>query len=389
MKMKKVLAIILVLNLVLLFCFGCGAEAKSGETTGKQPEAQGEVKDGFTIGTVEPVSMDATNKPLYDNLKHAVEAMGGTYLVTTVAEDSADGYLTCIQNLISAGADGIILSFFVSNYGLMPTIADMCEEAGVYWALFWNNIQEGSEDYQIAMDSPYFIASTSEDDVSSAYWAASIVGEMGCKNICTVTLPEGLTTTNLRNEGVEKACKEYGMNLLGTCSDRSLTYASSGGTTIAEDFMTVYPDMDGIVICGPQYVLPGVYKALKDSGRTDIQLTAIDFNEYQYEYMEDGILDGIIGGHFSGPVYSAILMANAIQGNPLTDGGVMIEGNFIELSAPEEAKTYADDVYGKYFYTDEELSNCLVKNNPEFKYEDLMKMVENYSLQDIIDRTAK
>jgi hypothetical protein len=179
------------------------------------------------------------------------------------------------------------------------------------------------------------------------------------------------------------------MTLLGTCSDKSLTYTSSGGATITEDFMTVYPDLDGIVICGPQYVLPGVYKALKDSGRTDIQLAAIDYNEYQYEYMADGVLDGMIGGHFSGPVYSAILMANAIQGNPLAEGGQLIRCNFIELASAEDAKTYNDNVCGKYFYSDEELANCLVRNNPDFGYDDLMKMVENYSLQNIMDRMAE
>ena len=76
MKKKHVLALVLTLSLMVLCCAGCGKTpaAEKPET----PENSGE--EGFMIATVEPESMDATNKPLYDNLRHAVEAMGGTYL---------------------------------------------------------------------------------------------------------------------------------------------------------------------------------------------------------------------------------------------------------------------------------------------------------------------
>ena len=380
--MKKVLALVLALVLSLAMFTACAPKGDSGDKT--------DTKTTFTIGIVDPGTADATSVPLYNSLYQTITSLGGKYVLAAQEESSPDALLNAVNNLLSKNVDGIILSNLIAVYGLVPAVADLCNENGVYWSLFWTTLEEGTEAYDAAMNSKYFVSTSCEDDVYSGYFATKILGLQGCKKICTVTLPEGFGTTNLRNEGMQKALDEFGMEVLGTCSDSSLTSTASGGATITEDFLAAYPDLDGIAVLGmSQFVLSGVVQALEDAGRTDIAVGCIDFHEYQHEYMKTGVLDGIIGGHFAGPTYSAILMANVLTGHPLVEGPQIIKNNFIELASFEDADVYASQVYGKCLYTDAELANCLVINNPDFTYADLMAMAQSYSLEDIIARTSK
>ena len=116
----------------------------------------------------------------------------------------------------------------------------------------------------------------------------------------------------------------------------------------------------------------------------------IDFNEFQFDYMEQGALHGIVGGHFAGPTYTAIQMINILNGTPLTEEKVQLQDMFIKLGSNEEAQTYANYINEVgYLYSEEEIKNCLVLNNPDFTFEDLKAIADSYSLQDLLDRNGK
>ncbi len=373
--MKKLIALLVTCAVIIGCCTGL-TFAADGQS--------------FKIGAITQGTADATSLPLYNSLKQSVEAMGGEYLEVAFEENSGDGVLNAVYNLLSSGVDGIFIANQASMYGVVPAIADLCAENGVYFSIFWTALEEGTDEYAACVDNPFFISTTFEDDEYSGYWAASVLGKLGVQRICTITLPDGFSTTEMRNAGTKRACDEYGMKILGTSSDVTLTTSAAGGATIAEDFMAAYPVLDGIVVLGmSQYALSGIMQALDDAGRDDIQVAAIDFNEYQQEYMASGALDGIIGGHFAGPTYSAILMVNKIMGTPLVEGGVFIQDKFIELDSADAANAYAEKVANGVLYTDEEIQNCLKINNPDFTYEDLLAMVEAYSLDDILTRTQQ
>jgi len=139
-----------------------------------------------------------------------------------------------------------------------------------------------------------------------------------------------------------------------------------------------------------QYCLPGIVQTLEQTDNIGkVKVAAVDFNEYQFEYMDSGALTGIIGGHFAGPSYTAIMMINQLNGTPLTTEKVQLENNFIELGSPEEAQQYADYINSVgYLYSEEEIKNCLVAYNPDFTFEDLKAMADSYSLADLIARNG-
>lgn len=151
-------------------------------------------------------------------------------------------------------------------------------------------------------------------------------------------------------------------------------------------FITSVPDLDGLLICGmSQFVLSGVVSSLEEHNLQDkVDVACIDFHEYQTEYLKSGVLDGIIGGHVVGPYYGLILIANIMNGTPLTDEKLILQDNFIELASYDDAVIW--DTYGKpgTLYSAEETRNMVA--NPDFTYEDFLKVIADYSLDDIVSR---
>ena len=379
--MKKFVA--LLLTLVLTFSLAaCGAEGGV-----KDDEAAG--PGSFKIGTLDTGSADATTAPLLNQLKLTVETLGCELVTATSTGMSAEETLVALQNLIAAGCDAVLVPAAMIS---PAKVAEICDPEGVYWGTYSYKFEEGTEDYEAAMNSEYFVGTTYEDDVDSAYWATSVLGKLGCKNLCMIGLPTGGTTANMRDEGIAKACEEYGMTVLAEERDFTLTFTAAGGATIAERFLTAYPECDGIIIAGmTQYCLPGIVQTLEQTGNINkIKVAGIDFNEFQFDYMEQGALHGIVGGHFAGPTYTAIQMINILNGTPLTEEKVQLQDMFIKLGSNEEAQTYANYIKEVgYLYSEEEIKNCLVLNNPDFTFEDLKAIADSYSLQDLLDRNGK
>lgn len=378
--MKKVMAYALTLALVF-FLTACGGTASAGGAPagGLKP---------FKVGMLDPGAWDATMGPLYAQTQRAAEALNVELVYATADADSAEGHIAAIQNLISFDVDAIVLLNHPLIYGIIPQIAQICDSAEVYWSLSWTKLIEGEPNYEAAMNSKYFVSTTYEDDVYSAYWCASILGKQGSKNLTEIGFLAGNATGDMRDEGVKKACDEFGMTILAEERDRTYTMSSDGGKTIMDRFIAGYPDMDGIVIAGmSQYVLSGVVSALEEMRRTGrVGVTCIDFHEFQTEYLKSGTLDGIIGGHVVGPFYSLILIANIMNGTPLTEDKMIIQDNFIELSSYEDALIW--DEYGKAgkLYSTEEIQNMMVVNNPDFNLKAYNQMIANYSLKDIVAR---
>lgn len=408
MKMKRIIALFMAAVMVFSLA-ACSQEtggaqdaAGSGEETQSaadseeaRPAADSEESTiskeagHFKIGTIDMGSADATSAPLLNQLRTTVEAMGCEYVTATASEMSAEATIAAYQNLIAAGCDGIIVTYGQVNADMM---AQMFDDAGVLWSTYWYHFVEGTDEYEAVMNSETFVSSTYEDDVNSAYWAASELGKKGCKKLCMVGLPAGGVTANMRDEGIKKACEEYGMEILAEERDFSLTISSAGGATITERFLTAYPECDGILIAGmTQFVLAGVVQTLEQAGKVGtIPISGIDFNEYQFDYFDRSALNSIIGGHFCGPTYSAILMINQLNGTPLTTDKVQIENMFIELNDPEEVQKYADWLENSgTIYSADEISKCLVANNPDFTYDDLIEMANAYCLDDLLARHGK
>ncbi len=397
--MKRVLAFVLAVSMAfsLVACGGGGSSAPVQSTGGNSTAvnsgggaaANGEMKS-WKLGMMDPGAWNATSGPLYAQMELACEALGVELAYAAAAENSAEGHLAAIQNLLSSGCNGIILLNGPLVQGIIPQVAQMCDEAGVYWSLSWTKLIEGEPNYEACVNSKYFVSTTYEDDVYSANWCANLLGEKGCKKLTEIGFVSGNATGDMRDKGVANGCEQYNMEILAEERDQTLTRTTDGGKTIMDRFIAGYPEMDGLVIAGmSQFVLSGVVSSLEENKLEDkVSVACIDFHEFQTDYLKSGVLDGIIGGHVVGTFYSLILMANLMNGTPLTEEKAILQDNFIELASYEDAQVW--DEYGKpgTIYTAEEIKNMMVVNNPDYSYEDFLQMIENYSLDDIVARAT-
>lgn len=393
--MKKTLSFILVLCMLLsLAACGSGekqepqaaptanAEVNKPEESSNAAEPKELVK--WKLGCLDPGAWNAAYGPVYDQLEALADDLNYEIIYATRAGSSTDDTLAAIQNLIVSGADALILG----NDVLMcyMQVADICEEAGVYWTMYWAGVKE--EDRETLNNYKYYVGATYEDEEYAGYWLGKAAGEAGCKNLCLIGAPDGLDFTIRRNKGLEKACGEYGMTILAQERDITLTGSAAGGMDIVNRFLATYPMCDGIIIQGRTHsCLAGVVNGLSDAGKTaDIPIFAIDCNINQTEYFQNGQEAGVIGGHHLGGMYGAILLTNVMNGTPLTDEKPYLLNKYVELTSYEQCKEWAYHIWDNDAYTGEEILQYIKAYNPAATYEDLVTLTQSYSLDDIIAR---
>lgn len=385
--MKRFLSILLAATLALSLA-ACGApggtdspKPSGGGTptpTGSQTPGAEAIKIGLSIYS----TTDATAGPMYNNMKNVCDGMGAELVVATDNQD-LEAEITNIENLIANGCKAVFCLPYSDDS--IPRIAKICEEAGVYFGFYWYDLTEEAT-RKVCYDSEFFLANIYEDDVWSAYTAMETLHEAGASKIGMFGLPTGRTTTEKRDSGLKQACEEFGMEIL--VEDRINTNTSDDAASSVESMVSAYPDLDGIVIAGmTQTCLPGVIQSLKNLGLDGkVKVSCIDFNESQTEYFEDGLINGVIGGHFTGAAWLAVLAINRIQGTPLADGPVSIKDEFIVLQSAGDAKSYDTYLYAELPYTPEEFAQMSKKLNPDFTYEQLLEIIGAYSIQDVMTR---
>lgn len=387
---KKIVTTVLLVAM-LLTVVGCGTSTGKEPPEGSAdpsavptavPTGEPVATDGIKIGLSIYSTTDATAGPMYNNMKNACEGMGAELVVATDDQD-LEKEITNIENLIANGCKAVFCLPYSDDS--IPRIASICEKAGVYFGFYWYDLSV-EETRKVCYDSEYFIANIYEDDVWSAYTAMQTLNEAGATKIGMFGLPTGRTTTDKRDSGIQQACEEFGMEIL--VEDRVNTGTSDAAASSVESMLSAYPDLDGIVIAGmTQTCLPGVIQALKNLGLDGkVKVSCIDFNENQTEYFQDDLINGVIGGHFTGGAWLAVLAINKLQGTPLTEEAVSIKDEFIVLQSADDATNYDAYLYDELPYTVDEFAEMSVAKNSSFTYDGLLEVIGSYSIDDVMTR---
>lgn len=386
--MKKVRAFvlfgILVLGMMLAGCSDAGAgqvqkareEAPEGTPGAKLPEE-------FKIGVVIWSTVDDLGRASANMLDYASEVLGCEMVYNTNIS-SPESQITATENLIAAGCDAVAICNYSDD--ILPRIATLCQENGVYFTLIWRSIAD-PEVKKIVESCPYYLGNTCEDEEEIGYRMGKTFYEKGSKNIAVITMEKGDTTADARDRGFTRACEELGMNRISEVRNNTLTAEET--TKAVENFLASFPELDGIFITGgSNTILEGVIQALALHNKTgEVKVACVDFISDLDRYIAEGAIDAIAGGHFVDPLFSYMLMVNKLAGTPLSEKCETVNLNFVNLESAEDAVNYYTYMEGDgYPYNEEEIRSMVRYFNQEFTLEKLKETAAAYSVDDVVKR---
>jgi ribose transport system substrate-binding protein len=375
-------------GIVLAGMLACMSVIFSG--CSKQSAKDATVKTGAVkpkVGIVIWGSSDALARMSIKIMSRLVELSGGETVINT------DGYspeiqIQAVENLIAGGCNGIII--VNSSDTMLPRLAQLCENNQVYWGLMWRRIMDPAIAKQVE-SSKYFVGYTAEDEEEIGYRMGKVLADSGCKECAVITRDVGDTTHDSRNRGFDKACAETGLKRVAEVRG---SLGSQGVMEAVEKFIIGYPHLDSIFLTGgTDGFLEGALSALDKHGkRGKIKVAVVDFIDaaQMKNYLKDGTLYAISGGHYVDPVFTMSMLVNAIQGSRLSDKAEGISLHFIKLNSYDDAVNYYKYVENEQenilAYNDDELKQMIKKDDPALTIDDLHTKAASYSIDDVMTR---
>ena len=226
--------------------------------TGFRPNelARALFKSSKIIGVIVP----NIENPFFSELAKAIEEEAyenGYKMLLCNSNNNEEKELMNIQMLNQLKADGLIMVTDSNN-----TIKNL-EDNGFPVVLVDRKLSKINE-----------IAIVESDNYSGGKIATKHLIECGCKNIVCMKGPQNISSAKQRYLGYQDICKEYGIKeQYIECG-----YSYDIGLIKAEELITKYPDVDGIIASNDMVAI-SVYKTLTQKGYNipeDIQIIGFD-----------------------------------------------------------------------------------------------------------------
>lgn len=375
--MKKVLAGAAALAVTIGCLSGCGSSGDGGDT---QSESKEEVEN-YKISVGLPDSGSTMFSLMANNVTTLAENTGGSAVFQGGVGASADATISFVEEQIAAGTNGIILS--PPSDSVLTTVTTMCEEAGVYWGIAFRSIED-EEIKSLVESSPYYVGHCFEDEEQAGYQVMANMNESGVKKVAIISLAKGNNTTDKREQGAQRACEEFGMEIVAEARD--MTQASDA-TNAAESFLTAYSDLDAIFVVGTTGagIHEAVAKAIEDAGKVDdVKLATIDFPDSMQELFEKSVLLTSSGAPSWGydPYMISSVVINAIKGNAVSEEKVNLEIPMYDINDSETAAKWLEK-YGDadtLYYEESFIKETLDKSaNADLTEEAMTEMIQEFT----------
>ena len=391
--MKKIFKKVVALGLVAAMAMplvACGNKGETGSSVdGETKEVKAIDNKDIKIGVSIWSSTDVLGSQCKKILDEAADALG--VQVQYVDQGHVSEKVTSsVEQLVAAGCQGIIICN--SSDTEMTSAIKTANDNKVYLAQFFRVIdkEKSADIYKLATDSPYYIGAVHENEPENGEKLVNILLEKGDRNIGLIGWEQGDATWLGRWEGykagVEKWNKEHPDDQAKLSEPQYAGTSSEGGSKAAEALMAADPNLDALIPAGGGGdPLQGAIAAVERAGKTaDIDIVSTDFLPDLGERLGNGSMAGESGGHYCDPLFSFMMVYNAIKGNYIG-----IEGKFEDVLFPYLYVASPDDYadYEKYFvdrlpYTKEELVSM-----SELGLDELKATASKLSIQDAMERS--
>ncbi len=283
--MKKIFAWMVAGAMIASILTGCGGNTGGGAANGGGEEG-GSAAGKCLIG----LSVRGLDNPYYVELVSSADAFSeahpGTEIVTMEHHGDEQKQVNDIKSFLARGGSDCILYVDPQSATINAEIAQLCEDAGVYWTSTWTMAEDVyPQDYQ------YYAAHQTVDNTAGAYETAKVMFDTFPDKTGNVLLMEGALANDASDErtaGWLQALEEY-PNI--TVLDQQVCdWDPQVGMDLAQTWVTRYgDDIDGIC-CPNDSVALAVIEGLKAKGKStdDIKIIGFDGNQDAITSIENG-----------------------------------------------------------------------------------------------------
>lgn len=350
--MKKLLAILLALIMVLGMLAGCAAEEAAADPQEEQEEEAApdeaeepaeEEDDTILIGN-SFCYLTSQFMVIQNEGAQAAADENGIEIVHVSADADASKQLADIEDMIAMGCDGIMIQALDSK-GILTAI-EKCADAGIPVVVYDTLLSEGDEEN--------IIAAIGTDNYSTGVYAAEALYEASGGEakigIVTKVVDE---TIRLRIQGFEDTIAKYpGMEVV--VSQDVVSYTPEQALPCVENFLQSNPELTAIFM-GNDPTATAAINACQAAGREDIMVLGIDGAQEAMEHIIDGTQLGTAMQYpYLNGYYSVEFLLEYLNGTPAEEielDGVKINDRkqyLIESSwcgTAEEAQEHINEMY--------------------------------------------
>lgn len=292
--MKKVLAWMVAGAMLAAMLTGCsgsdgGGAAENGDT-GSSADS-GSAEGGSASGTcLIGLSVRGLDNPYYVELEASAEAFSaehpGMQVVTMEHHGDEQKQVNDIKSFLARGGSDCILYVDPQSATINAEIAQLCEDAGVYWTSTWTMAEDVyPQDYQ------YYAAHQAVDNTAGAYETAKVMFESFPNQTGKVLLMEGALANDASDErtaGWHQALEEYPN--VEVLDQQVCDWDPQIGMDLAQTWITRYGDeIDGIC-CPNDSIALAVIEGMKAKGKSpqDIKIIGFDGNQDAITSIKNG-----------------------------------------------------------------------------------------------------
>ena len=405
-KVFKVLVAMLCVVSMLVSLAGCGKAAEETDkgtsngdaaaTATQAPAAPytktGKVhKIGIAHYTDAGKGVEAI-KAFLDGIADDVEC---EFVYTTLSTYDEATNKTKIQELISAGCEGILMSADMGT----KAILEECKSAGVYLGGFLCDFNLSKfTTYDDVFTNEYFVGSVNDGELDKAPWGEQIADQViqgGYKNIGVIKFPAYAYPLQADIDNAFRAkIAEYNATAADADKINLLDTIELNFTALDDTYLTENQNLDAIfsIAAGAS----NVYPVLVAAGRTDIKLFTTGFegtdDSDNFRSSGNGCYQSVLFSQPEALVYSLCQVIDKINGVSYSDAPAspeVVSSSNVAVNSDEdmnvikEKSMYYTADFSKSLLTGTDVAMLCKTYNPDATYAKLCEVVQQMGVEDL------